>query len=428
MLLLLREILDKPHKLGHLVGKDKLTELHSRWIKEVYGNGEKLTAFQGHRGSYKSTSLIEIGLPLYLLFHPNHRVALVKETHTEACRQLGTVKKIMRTPAFQSLAKVMYKQQIHELVSRRESVSWSFRSEFKKEGNLDAYGVAQIPIGTHYDLIICDDIVTIHSRLSKAVRNSVNLFCQEIIDNILESNGRFILIGTPWHELDAFSIKDSNDEPLFGKIMKYDVYSTGILSKEAIEDKQRRLPASLFSVNYLLRHLPNESFLFQNPQYDVFPNIHTTAHIDLRYGGNDYTALTIGCKKSSKYHIFGYAAQKHFQELIPVFAPLFIRYKTQSVFLENNSDKGLSIPIFQNAFPNIAFHSYHESTNKHIKISTIITAKWKELYFCPNTTDEYMLMILEYNEQASFDDAPDSLASWLRETGAVAKRNVLYEL
>jgi hypothetical protein len=425
---LVKEILDKPYKLGHLVGKDKLTELHGEWIKDVFGSAEKLTAFQAHRGAYKSTALIEIGLPLYHIFHPNHRVALLKETYTEACRQFDTVKKVMRTPAFQSLAKLVYKKPVFEIVNRKESVSWNFRSEFRKEGNLDAYGVAQIPTGTHYDLIICDDIVTINSRISKAVRESVNLFCQEIIDNILESSGRFILIGTPWHENDAFSLKDADGKCIFGRIRKNDVYSTGILTKEQIADKQKRMPASLFSVNYLLQHLPSESFLFQNPQYDVFPSIHTTAHIDLRFTGNDYTALTIGAKHDSKYHIFGYAEQKHFQDMMPVFAKFFIRYKVQRVFMESNPDKGLSIPIFQNAFPQIAFHSYHESVNKHIKISTIITDKWKDIYFCNNTNDDYMLQILEYNEQASHDDAPDSLASWLRETGAVAKRSALYDL
>jgi len=428
MQLILKEVLNSPHKLGHLVGKNKLTELHSEWIKDIFSNGEKLTAFQAHRGAYKSTALIEIGLPLYLLFHPNHRVALVKETYTEACKQFDTVKKIMRTSAYQSLAKLIYNQQIFEVVSRKDSASWNFRSEFKKEGNLDAYGVAQIPTGTHYDLIICDDIVTIHSRISRAVRDSVNLFCQEIIDNILESEGRFILIGTPWHENDAFSIKDAEGKPIFGEIRKNDVYSTGILTKRQIEDKQKRMPASLFSVNYILRHLPSESFLFKNPQYDIFPNIHTTAHIDLRYSGNDFTALTIGAKHNGKYHIFGYAEQKHFQDMMPIFAKFFTRYKVQRVFIESNSDKGLSIPIFQNAFPTIAFHSYYEGVNKHIKISTIITDKWKEIYFSHDTNDDYMLQVLEYNEQASHDDAPDSLASWLRETGAVAKKSALYEM
>jgi hypothetical protein len=181
-------------------------------------------------------------------------------------------------------------------------------------------------------------------------------------------------------------------------------------------------------VNYLLQHLPSESFLCRNPQYDAFPGIPATAHLDLRYKGDDATALTIGARHGGKYHVFGHAEFRHFQDMMPTFARLFLRYRVTKCFMESNADKEMSIPIFKKAFPNIAFHSYHESTNKHIKISVAIKDKWKEIYFDPNTSNDYMLQILEYNEQASHDDAPDSLASWLRETGAVAGRSALYEM
>ena len=76
----LAKIRDYPHLIGHMVGKDKLTDLHSDWIKMIWDTpGGEHASLMSHRGAYKTTAITECGIIYYLLFHPNDRIALVRE-------------------------------------------------------------------------------------------------------------------------------------------------------------------------------------------------------------------------------------------------------------------------------------------------------------------------------------------------------------
>jgi hypothetical protein len=83
----LRKIKQTPHLLGHLCGKTKLTQLHSDWIRYTWDSKVDV-GLMGHRGSYKSTSVLEIGALYYLLFHPNARLFIVRKTYTQYDRTL----------------------------------------------------------------------------------------------------------------------------------------------------------------------------------------------------------------------------------------------------------------------------------------------------------------------------------------------------
>ena len=54
--------------------------------------------------------------------------------------------------------------------------------------------------------------------------------------------------------------------------------------------------------------------------------------------------------------------------------------------------------------------------NKYIKISTYLKSNWSRIIFIKGTDTEYINQILDYTENATHDDAPDSLASLIRET------------
>ena len=58
--------------------------------------------------------------------------------------------------------------------------------------------------------------------------------------------------------------------------------------------------------------------------------------------------------------------------------------------------------------------TYHESMNKYIKIVTHLKGEWSNVIFVKGTDQAYIDQILEYNEFAEHDDAPDSLACMMR--------------
>ena len=54
--------------------------------------------------------------------------------------------------------------------------------------------------------------------------------------------------------------------------------------------------------------------------------------------------------------------------------------------------------------------------NKYINISTYLKSNWSRIIFIKDTDKDYINQILDYTENATHDDAPDSLASLIRES------------
>ena len=147
-------------------------------------------------------------------------------------------------------------------------------------------GVGGAITGQHYDLIFTDDIVNVSDRVSRAERDRTKLFYQEL-QNIKNQGGCIKNTGTPWHKDDAFE--------LMPKPKRYDCYSTGIMSKEEIKDKKRRMTASLFAANYELKHIADDDVMFTEPvtNADISYIYNGISHVDAAYYGEDYTALPL---------------------------------------------------------------------------------------------------------------------------------------
>jgi predicted phage terminase large subunit-like protein len=68
--------------------------------------------------------------------------------------------------------------------------------------SLAAYGVGAGSTGTRADLLICDDIVDNHSLYNAAARNRVADYFHDNLMNLLEPDGCFWGLFTPWHRDD----------------------------------------------------------------------------------------------------------------------------------------------------------------------------------------------------------------------------------
>ena len=79
----LRLVIDQPHYLGWLIGKDKLTPLHSEWIKYCWDSNQP-RALQAFRGGYKSTAVDLVGCIRNFLINPNERVALIRKSFNDS--------------------------------------------------------------------------------------------------------------------------------------------------------------------------------------------------------------------------------------------------------------------------------------------------------------------------------------------------------
>lgn len=82
------------------------------------------------------------------------------------------------------------------------------------------------------------------------------------------------------------------------------------------------------------------------------------------------------------------------------------------IYCETNGDKGYLAKALREKGERVI--TYSENMNKYIKIVTHLKGDWSNVIFVKGTDAEYIDQILEYNEFAEHDDAPDSLACMMR--------------
>ena len=394
-----------PEKYGHMIGFKDLKELHREWMNDMFSAVEDET-LQAHRNSYKTTC-VSINLARTMVLKPSLRTLFMRKTDDDVKEVIKQVSNILKHPKTKYFVKCIYGVDLKLIVDNAMELSTNLTFDVKGTSQLVGTGIGGSLTGQHYDVIYTDDIVTVEDRTSKAEREKVKTIYHELQNIKVIGTGRIFNTGTPWHKDDAFSIMP---EP-----KKYDVYTTGILSKEDIEEKKESMPPSLFAANYELKHIAAEDIIFFNPvtggSIEKVRNAQVT-HIDAAYGGDDKTALTICKKTENKYYIYGRLWDKAVDDCVDEIIAERKRLLGGKVWCEDNGDKGYLAKALREKGEKV--FTYHEDTNKYIKIVTNLKPDWKNVVFVEGTDQAYIDQILDYNEYAEHDDAPDSASCCLR--------------
>lgn len=419
----LEMVRDYPHLIGHLAGKDKLTSLHSDWILYLW-NGPRGVhrSLMAHRGAYKTTACTEIGIIYDLLFHPSDRVALIRETYTEAARTLETIKKYMRLEPIRALFEYAHGQAPEEFRSAEGQVLYSFKRSVTKEPSIAAYGINQVPTGSHFDRIAMDDIVTINSRLSRAQRERVKQGVLEVMTNIIDPGHEVINVGTPWHHDDAWAMRNEAGELVIPEALKFRPEDTGILSPEDLEQKRRTTTRALFAINYNLdTSVRDEGQIFDEPHYAEWrtdlPRASYHAHVDAAWDGLCTNALTIMAPKpDGRIQAYGRMFPGNMNDYLRDSVKDMHAHQSRILHMETNADKGYLARDFRKTGPYPpSVLTYAEAMNKDIKIACYLKKYWDLIDWAPDTDPEYLLQIKDYRVGQDPRDCADSAASLLRE-------------
>jgi hypothetical protein len=208
-------IWEKPRLLGRLLGFDKLLPLHDKWIKEVWDT-KGSHALMAFRGSYKTTSIVLVGIIRYLLFHPNARILLIRKTYTEAEKCIKAISSAFNNPLLQYLFMEIHEQFPKKIIDGNGRLSFNFKPAGTPESSLTAYGIRNSITGVHADVIIADDIIGLEDRTSRAERESVKEHIRELAANIIDPGALTIWLGTKWAQGDGWDVIEE-----FTKIEKY---------------------------------------------------------------------------------------------------------------------------------------------------------------------------------------------------------------
>ena len=408
-----RFLVRSPEAFGRMVGFTKLKALHGEWMRKMISGDGDMT-LQGHRGAFKTTCL-SIVLVILLILFPNRRTLFARKTDDDVKEIINQVRKILQNPKVVYLVSVIYGVTLKLTTDNAMEINTNLTTDTRGTSQLVGMGIGGSITGKHFDFIFTDDIVNMKDRKSKAERERTKLVYQELL-NIRNPGGRIINTGTPWHKEDAFCLMPPAE--------KYDCYSTGLLSREEIEELRRQMAPSLFAANYELVHIATEDALFKTPPAFITKERAEEilgkdadpagllrdgiAHIDAAYGGEDYTAFTCGQRIGDRMYMYGRMWHGHVDTVLGFCLAEVQRLQCGSVWCEKNADKGyLAQEIVRVGRPAAP---YTEKENKYVKISTFLRKWWDSIEWLEGTDTEYLNQILSYTEDAEHDDAPDSAA------------------
>ena len=396
-------LLNQPIKIGHWVGFNDLTDLHNKWLKGfLYKDNDQ--TLQGHRGSYKTTTL-SLFFAIHAIIKPNESVLFFRKTGGDVTEVLRQTANILQSGCMQEIVFAIYGKGLSLLKNSSTEIQTNLSTTIKGSSQLVGLGIGTSITGKHADIVVTDDIVNVNDRISQAERERTKLAYMEL-QNIKNRGGRFINTGTPWHKDDAFT--------LMPYPVKYDCYSTGLMTDAQIEDIKKHMSPSLFAANYELRHIASEDVIFTEPQMGADERLvyEGICHLDSAFYGEDYTAFTIMAYHDGKYYVYGRMWHKHVEDCYPSILDLYNHFLCGKLYNEKNADKGMVARDLK--LMGIRTATYDEHMNKHIKIVTYLKAIWPEVVFVNGTDPEYIEQITDYTENAAHDDAPDSAACLAR--------------
>lgn len=395
---------NKPIKFARLLGFDKLEPLHNEWIKEMLCGKDDYT-LMSHRASYKTTC-VSFALAIMIILLPRYRTLFMRKTDVDVKEVIKQVQKILLDTHTQYIVQVIYGVNLTLNTQSATEISTNLAIDIKGTSQLVGIGIGSSLTGKHFDRIFTDDIINVNDRISKAERDRTRLIYQEL-QNIKNRGGKIFNTLTPWHPNSA--------EDLMPNVHKFDCYETGLISENDLEEIKSKMIPSLFACNYELRHIASDDVIFRSPVVGADRSLaeQGIAHVDAAYGGEDFTAFTICRKADGKYYVFGKLWRKHVDDCEDEIIHLRELFNAGKIYCEDNGDKGYLAKELRKKGERVVV--YHEDMNKFLKITSYLKSEWKNVVFVEGTDEDYIRQITDYNENADHDDAPDSLASIIRE-------------
>lgn len=161
------------------------------------------------RGGGKST-ILDIAYVLWrLVLNPNIRIAIVSASQGQAETFLREIKQhIEYNDKFRSL----FGNMVGTLWNNTEIILAN-RTKIMKEPTIAVYGAEGAITGYHFDLIICDDLVTEKNSRTEAQREKVKTwFYTTLMPTLEPDTGELRVIGTRYHEDDLYGWLAGKDE------------------------------------------------------------------------------------------------------------------------------------------------------------------------------------------------------------------------
>ena len=166
-------LITRPLDFAHMLGFNKLTDLHNDWIIDMMLGKEDAT-LQGHRGSYKTTCL-SVALSIIIILMPNAHTLFMRKTDTDVKEVIRQVSNILKDPHTLYFVKVIYNVNLKLTTDSSTEISTNLCQDIKGTSQLVGVGIGSSLTGKHYDKIFTDDIVNLSDRIRRAERERTKI-------------------------------------------------------------------------------------------------------------------------------------------------------------------------------------------------------------------------------------------------------------
>lgn len=287
-------------------------------------------------------------------------------------------------------------------LAKRNSTCIRVEGLIGKDHSVEAVTIKTSLRGRHPKRILMDDPVT-EEDVSAAMRKTV----KRKYDEAYKLCKNLIIIGQPAHAADLYA-------ELRPMLKKLEVPHGTIpeLDADLAAMKLAGVDPISIEMSYHLR-IPYEGTMpFGKIKYiDKMPAGDSVCFIDPSDGG-DYTAITICRGLMDGLAIYGKVWKRAWYHCVPEMQQIFKDRKVQRVAFETNATGSQPIGQLRQVLGNIGVVGIHSDTNKHAAI--MAAGSYAHMIHLSRESDRtYTEQVVNYEIDADFDDAPDSLARCL---------------
>lgn len=185
----------KKLKLPNLITEEthgELCRLLDQWKKHY-------SMFLMPRGTLKSVVITRNHTIQRLLNNPDLRVLIYCETNTKAVKYVRELRDMFENPNFIEIFGNLKDPSFW----REDGFRLSGKTLMTKEANVEPGGVDKPATGTHFDLIVCDDLLgETNTNTEDQIKKVTERFGE--LQSLLNPGGQIIIVGTIWDEQDLY--------------------------------------------------------------------------------------------------------------------------------------------------------------------------------------------------------------------------------
>lgn len=383
------------------LGMADMNAVHDEVCDVIQNSGDKHVIVLLPRYSFKSWVVTQ-GYSLWRMVRDSEiRILIYSDNSTKAEGFLGGIKQhILGKTAWKNNKNELYKTRFPESFPDWEADpnggNWNLseividvREGGQIEPTVDTGGIETSKVARHYDLIIFDDIVSDINVTTKAQMDKVH-DCYKKSLSLLRPGGKIIILGTRWHDHDAYGrIIDDNkerenfiiyrrdaDEVVDGKLIFEDIG----LDQKFLDDQRRDQGSYLYSCLYKNSPIDEETALFKScdfqyyvPHQTLHQNMFITGACDPAGPGEDFTAITVvGTNSHMDMYVLD-AINEHLtpSQIIDRIIMLNYKWKFSKFGIEWNYFKGRLEEDFRKAEKeHLSNKNYHQFSLKEDILAT----------------------------------------------------------